>query len=133
MRPLSAGNATPIRAVLAVIAITALAMALASSAGARPQRFEGYVGGAATGKGTNFYVGDGLNLVFRDSYRSYTRYRVCWTRGAGRRCWSGETGSRKVRDKIFTAAPSSVGTYNVTWYVGGKAVASWSFYNNVGD
>ena len=78
-------------------------------------------------------VGDGLNLVFTDTYRSYTSYSVCWTRGAGRHCWHRTTGRRKDKSVIFTAAPSSVGTYRTTWYVNGQAVASWTFYNAIGD
>lgn len=104
--------------------------ATASSARAR---FDGHVSGAATGPGHSFVVGDGLNLVFRDYRRSYTRYRVCWTRGHGTRCWRRTTGKRGHASTIFTAAPGNVGTYVVTWSVRGRAVARWSFYNGVGD
>jgi hypothetical protein len=78
-------------------------------------------------------VGDGLNLVLTDTYRSDTPYTVCWTRGAGRRCWHRTTGRRKHKSVIFSAAPSSVGTYRTTWYVNARAVASWTFYNAIGD
>jgi hypothetical protein len=74
-----------------------------------------------------------LNLVFIDTYRSYTSYTACWTRGAGRRCWHRTTGRRKHKSFIFTAAPSSVGTYRATWYVHSGAVASWTFDNAIGD
>lgn len=122
------------RAALTTLAVALyVLMGLAPAAVARPHRFDGYVAGAATGKGTAFVVGDGLYLVFRDSYRSFTPYRVCWTRGAGKRCWRSETGRRNRRAKIFAAAPSSVGTYRTTWYVSGHQVASWNFFNGVGD
>lgn len=96
-------------------------------------RFEGYVAGVGSGKGHSFIIGNGLNLVFVDHERSRTRYRVCWTRGAGRECWSRRTGSVGKPSKIFTAAPTHVGRYVTTWYVRGRAVARWSFSNGPGD
>ena len=117
-------------------ACAALALAgalVATAADARTTRFHAYVGGAATGAGHSFFVGDGIRLVFVDTFRSGTEYRVCWTRGAGRRCWTRTSGRRGHASTIFTAAPSSVGTYRTTWYVAGRPIASWSFYNGLGD
>jgi hypothetical protein len=118
--------------VATALAVLLLA-ALPTTAQSRPARFHAYVGGVATGPGHDFIVGNGLNLVFVDTYRSNTDYRVCWTRGQGRRCWSRTTGRRKRRSVIFTAAPQSVGTYTTTWYVDGRAVARWTFTNGPGD
>jgi hypothetical protein len=118
----------------ALLAGLALLLALAPTATAAPSsRVEAHVGGAVSGAGHQFMVGDGLNLVFTDNYRSYTPYKVCWTKGTGTKCWHRTTGRRKHRSVIFTAAPSSVGTYRATWYVGGNVVAGWSFYNAIGD
>ena len=108
---------------------------LASVATADARRFDGYVGGAATGKGHHFVVGDGINLVFLDRRQSFTAYRVCWHRlhHSHHRCWSAETGRRGHKHRIFTAAPSFVGTYVVKWSVKGRRKARWSFHNGVGD
>jgi hypothetical protein len=115
--------------------ILALSLAFAASPASADasSRFGAYVGGAATGAGHQFMVGDGLNLVFTDHHRSYTPYQVCWTKETGTKCWLRTSGRRKHKNVIFTSAPSSVGTNRATWYVGGKAVASWSFYNAIGD
>ena len=118
------------RSAIAAIVLSLLCAAGSASAATR---FNAYVGGGATGPGHRFMVGDGLNLVFTDTYRSYTSYTVCWTRGAGRQCWHRTTARRKHKNVIFAAAPASVGTYRTTWYVNGRAVASWSFYNGIGD
>jgi|tagenome__1003787_1003787.scaffolds.fasta_scaffold20977140_3 hypothetical protein len=118
----------------ALLAGLALSLVLAPTASAAPSdRFAAHVGGAATGPGHRFMVGDGLNLVFTDNYRSYTSYKVCWTKGTGTRCWHRTTGRHKHKSVIFTASPSGIGTYRATWYVGGNAVAGWSFYNAIGD
>ena len=121
-----------IGAVASCLLVTASLLA-AGAAGARSARFHAHVDGVETGPGHRFVVGDGLNLVFVDTYRSHTAYRVCWSRGAGRRCWDRSTATRGHASRIFTAAPQNVGTYVVTWSVSGRAVARWSFYNDVGD
>lgn len=69
----------------------------------------------------------------QDKKQSFTSYRVCWTRGAGTRCWKRTTESKGRKSVILAAAPGSVGTYTTTWRVGGKVVAHWSFYNGQGD
>lgn len=123
-----------IRALLpAGLLICCLSFVLPSAAAGN--RFEGYVGGAATGKGHHFVVGDGINLVFVDRTSSFTSYRVCWHRlhHHHRRCWDGETGPEGRPDRIFTAAPSFSGVYIVQWSVGGHRRAQWRFYNGVGD
>lgn len=118
-------NTAPLILVVLISAATALAT---------PRRFDGYVGGAATGRGRSFVVGDGLNLVFRDRRHGGTRYRVCWTGRAGdARCWSRRTGARGRANSIFTAAPERVGRYSVRWSVNRRVVARWWFYNGVGD
>jgi hypothetical protein len=45
----------------------------------------------------------------------------------------GETGPRGKKDRIFTAAPSNVGTYIVKWTVNHRRKALWRFYNGIGD
>jgi hypothetical protein len=102
--------------VLSCIATVALIAALSAtaSAGAAP-RFAADVAGAGTGPGHSFMVGDGLYLDFRDRAHARTRYRVCWTRGSGRRCWRRTTGAKGHRSRIFTAAPDHVGNYTATW------------------
>ena len=133
------GRAKPIMGrvrVWAIGACAALALAgalVVSTADARSTRFHAYLAGAATGAGHSFFVGDGVRLVFVDTFRSGTEYRVCWTRGAGRRCWTRTSGRRGHASTIFTAAPSSLGHYRTTWYVAGRPVASWSFFNGIGD
>jgi hypothetical protein len=117
----------------ALVALVAGSLVWATGSASASTRFHAYVGGVATGPGHRFVVGDGLNLVFIDAFRSYTSYRVCWTRGAGRRCWHRTTGGRKHKSVIFTAAPSNIGTYRATWYVESRAVASWTFHNGTGD
>jgi hypothetical protein len=121
------------RCALILLITCLLAGATASAAGA--SRFAGYVGGAVTGAGHQFYVGDGLNLVFLDSKQSFTPYRVCWHRlhRSHHRCWSGETGPAGKKDRIFTAAPQGVGPYLVKWTVRGHRKAAWRFDNGVGD
>jgi hypothetical protein len=118
---------------LALIALVCLALIATSMASA--SRFEGYVGGVATGKGRHFVVGDGINLVFIDHSQSGTPYRVCWHRlhHSHHRCWRGETGRQGHRDRIYTAAPSFVGTYIVKWTVRHHRKAIWRFHNGVGD
>jgi hypothetical protein len=97
-------------------------------------RFTGYVEGVGSGPGHAFVVGDGLNLAFRDDVASHTRYRVCWRRApAQRRCWTRRTLSVGLASKIFTPAPAAVGVYVTRWYVGGRVVATWRFYNGPGD
>jgi hypothetical protein len=95
-----------------------LALPLLAIAGGR---FEGYVAGVGSGKGHSFIVGNGLNLVFIDHQRSHTPYRVCWTRGSRRKCWTRTTGSAGRASKIFTPAPTHVAGYATTWYVRGRS------------
>jgi hypothetical protein len=125
------------RALPAVAALLAIVACLVLSLPARAmaQRFEGYVGGVVTGKGSHFYVGDGLNLVFVDHRESHTPYRVCWHRlhHSDHRCWTGETEQLGQKDRIFTAAPSNAGKYLVKWTVRHHRKASWSFVNGAGD
>jgi hypothetical protein len=123
-----------IRKMAKTAALVLLLLISAATALARPRRFDGYVGGAVTGRGHSFVVGDGLNLVFRDRRHDGTRYRVCWTDRAGAaRCWSRRTGARGRANSIFTAAPEGVGRYNVRWSVNQRVVARWWFYNGIGD
>jgi hypothetical protein len=107
---------------------------LAAVAGAQGKRFEGYARGSI-GPDHSFVVGDGFDLIFIDHQRSYTPYRVCWHRlhHSHHRCWLGETGPAGRKDRIFTAAPSSVGTYIVKWTVNHRRKALWHFHNGVGD
>jgi hypothetical protein len=117
-----------------ILLLMAAVAAAATPAGA-VTRFDAYVAGAGSGRGHSFVVGDGLYLVFSDRGAARTPYRVCWVRsdGRGRRCWTRTTGSRGAASKIFTAAPYSTGTWRATWFVRGRAVARWTFYNGVGD
>lgn len=116
--------------ILAVIGVFFLAVV----AGAEGKRFEGYASGS-TGPDHNFVVGDGFTLVFIDQKDSFTPYRVCWHRlhHSHHRCWFGETGRAGSKDRIFTAAPSSVGTYIIKWTVNHRRKALWRFHNGVGD
>lgn len=113
--------------------VLALGLVSDSPAAVRTPRFHADVSGAATGPGHHFYVGDGLNLRFRDNYRSSTGYRVCYSKGSGRRCLRGATGGHGRTSSIFIAAPGGVGTYTARWYVGGSQVANWSWFNDYGD
>lgn len=108
---------------------------IATPAQANAHRFAGWVGGAATGPGHDFFVGDALDLVFVDRRHSFTPYHVCWQHAgqSNHRCWSGTTGQRRHLDRIFTAAPSAVGTFDVSWRIHGHVVAVWTFQNHVGD
>jgi hypothetical protein len=124
-------RAVRVTSTIAVLALgAALVLPLAAIAGGR---FDGYVAGVGNGEGHSFIIGNGLNLVFIDHERSRTRYRVCWTRGSVRKCWSRSTGAVGKASKVFTAAPTHVGRYTTTWYVRGRAVARWSFSNGPGD
>jgi hypothetical protein len=108
-------------------------LASATATGAQP-RFQGYVGGAVTGKGHHFVVGDGLQIVFRDRSHAGTSYRVCWTGPShDRDCWNRRTGARGNASRIGTDAPGHVGQYNVSWMVNDRVVARWWFRNGVGD
>ena len=120
---------------LALITTFACLLAVANAGAAESGRFAGYVSGAATGAGHHFYVGDGLLLVFVDSKASFTPYRVCWHRlhHVHHRCWTGETGAAGRKDRIFTGAPGTAGTYLVKWTVRGHRKAAWRFSNGVGD
>jgi hypothetical protein len=93
--------------ILAAVGVTLFATA----ASADGKRFEGFTSGSI-GPDHTFVVGDGFSLVFVDHRHSYTPYRVCWHRlhHSHHRCWLGETGPTGRRDRIFTAAPSFVGT-----------------------
>lgn len=95
-------------------------------------RFHGDVAGVASGPGPSFVVGDGLYLRFKDSFRSETRYQVCYSKGDGRRCYKRTTGRKNRYSRVFFA-PNGVGNYTATWTVNGKRVARWSWYNGVGD
>lgn len=119
----------------ALVMLIAALLLMASPGSADAKRFSGYVAGVGSGKGHSFIVGNGLNLVLIDRWRSFTRYKVCWTRfwGRGGRCWRGRTARRGSRDLIFTAAPHRVGTFLVRWYFRGKARTRWYFYNGPGD
>jgi hypothetical protein len=123
------------RCLIAAAIVVALGAGAPSVANAK--RFHGYVAGVGSGRGHhNFIIGNGLDLVFRDTRRAHTRYRVCWVRTDGRyhRCWHPRrTGRRGKRSKIFTAAPHHVGTFRVRWRVHGHVVARWRFYNGQGD
>lgn len=112
-----------------------LLLALTATSPAAAKRFRGTVGGVATGPGHSFFIGDGLHLTFRDTRKAHTRYKVCWRRAGHRRkrCWTRRTGAVGKRSRIFTAAPSNVGTYRTAWRAHGRVVARWSFYNNPGD
>jgi hypothetical protein len=119
---------------IALLAAVATALALASP-GSAQGRFSGNVAGVGTGPGHSFVVGDGLYVNFRDRLAFSTPYVVCWQRtdGASRRCWSRQTSATNHLGRIFTAAPGRVGTFTARWYVRGRLVASWSFYNGPGD
>jgi hypothetical protein len=121
--------------LILVVAVLVLIALIVGAAAANTKRFEGYVGGTASGRGHHFVVGDGLNLVFVDRQRSHTAYRVCWHRlGHGyHRCWFAETGLAGHKERIFTAAPSRAGTYIVKWTVDRHRKAIWRFDNGVGD
>src|SRR4051812_48747247 len=97
------------------------------------RRYHGDVAGVVTGPGHSFVVGDGLYLEFRDRTHAHTRYRVCYSRGHGRRCYTRSTGARNRTHRIYIPAPGHVGTYKATWYVSGFPVTSWSWYNGIGD
>ena len=122
---------------VAVLTVACAAtVAVAASWGIPPPgfRFTGYVAGVASGPGHAFVVGDGLNLAFRDDVASRTRYRVCWVRqGIRPRCWVRRTGRVGLASKVFTAAPATVGVYVTRWYIAGRVVATWRFYNGPGD
>jgi hypothetical protein len=109
-----------------------LSGAFATSTAHASSRFHGDVAGVASGPGRSFVVGDGLLLRFKDRERNSTRYRVCYTRGHGTSCRQRSTGRRNRYSRIFFA-PSGVGTYTARWYVHGRVVASWSWYNGIGD
>ena len=88
-----------------MLAVAAL-LTGATATGAQP-RFQGYVGGAVTGKGHFFVVGDGLEIVFRDRRHAGTAYRVCWNGPShDRRCWNRRTGARGQISRIGTDALS---------------------------
>src|SRR4051794_20110641 len=118
---------------LAVLALVAVTLSAPGSATSRPTRFHADVAGPGSGPGHRFFVGDGLYLEFRDTYRSETHYRVCYSRGTGRRCWHRTTGRRGRASRVFISAPDSVGTYTATWSVSGRPVARWSWFNGPGD
>jgi hypothetical protein len=125
------------RTRIAVLGTVCLAAASASASLGQPPpgyRFTGYVEGVGSGPGHAFVVGDGLNIAFRDDAATGTPYLVCWRRGtAPRHCWSRRTGRVGLVSKIFTPAPASVGVYVTRWYVRGRLVATWRFYNGPGD
>lgn len=100
-----------------------------------PRRFQGRVSGVRSGPGHRFGVGDGLHVEFRDRARQSTSYRVCWALSSGRdrRCWNRRTGKAGAWSRISTPAPQRLGTYVVRWYLGGRAVARWSFRNGAQD
>ena len=124
-----------------ILVLVPLALAGAVAGGAStvsqpppPFRFTGYVAGGFSGPGHAFVVGDGLYVAFRDDVATGTRYRVCWFRGGVRvRCWTRRTRRIGLASKIATAAPPNVGIYVTKWYVNGRVVASWRFYNGIGD
>lgn len=97
-------------------------------------RYVAYVGGTATGAGHHFVVGDGLNLVFGDTTTAPTAYRVCWGLAihAPTRCASRTTVSKAGTSRIFIA-PQVVGNWVARWYVAGRLVASWTWYQGPGD
>ena len=120
------------RITTAVIALAFGIAVFAASSSARAARFHGDVAGVATGPGHHFFVGDGLYLRFRDTYRSYTPYKVCYSRGRGTACFRRTTGAVARTSRIFFAPPG-VGNYTARWYVRGGQVASWTWFNDVGD
>lgn len=131
-RPISRPGIGTLAATLTVIAVL---LAVLSAPSEARSRFGAYVGGAATGPGHSFFVGDGLDLVFVDRGRAGTRYRVCWRKrsGGNRRCFIRRTGARGRRSVIFTPAPGAVGLFIVRWSVGRHLVARFRFVNHVGD
>jgi hypothetical protein len=125
------------RTGIAALGVVCVAAASASGSPGQPPpqyRFTGYVEGVGTGPGHSFFVGDGLNLAFRDDVASQTPYRVCWRHFPGaRRCWTRRTRRVGLASKIFTPAPGNVGVYVTRWYVNGRIVATWRFYDGPGD
>lgn len=123
--------------MIVALSLACVAAASASASLGQPPdryRFTGYVEGVGSGPGHSFIVGNGLNVAFRDDVASRTRYRVCWQRvPARRRCWTRRTGRIGLASKIFTPAPANVGVYVTRWYVSGRVVATWRFYNGPGD
>jgi hypothetical protein len=124
------------RTSVAILTVACAAVVVAASAGQPPPgfRFTGYVEGVGRGPGHSFRVGNGLRLAFRDDVSNGTRYRVCWAhRGTRARCWARRTGFVGKLSKVSTAAPVVVGVFVTRWYVAGRVVASWRFYNGPGD
>jgi len=125
------------RLALALLVLAAAVVLGVPVSAAQPPpafRFTGYVEGVGSGPGHAFFVGDGLQLAFRDDSRAHTLYRVCWSKaGAPRRCWTRRTGRAGLTSKVFAAAPSNPGVYAARWYVNGRSVATWRFYVRLGD
>jgi hypothetical protein len=88
----------------------------------------------ALGAGHHFYVGDGLYLTFSAPVTAPVRYRVCWGLAghAPTRCASGSVPTKVSKSKIFVA-PQVVGNWVARWYVAGRQVASWAWYQDYGD
>lgn len=87
--------------------------------------------GAASGPGHAFVVGDGLNLVFHEAIVHPLPSVLDARRGHALLATNDPTHSEQVRD--LYRGPSSVGTYTTTWYVAGKPVDRWTFYNGRSD
>src|SRR5690349_3183158 len=62
------------------LALVAFALALMPSQAAAAHRYSGWVEGAGSGRGHDFMVGDGLNVVFVDRRHKHTHYTACWHR-----------------------------------------------------
>jgi hypothetical protein len=122
------------RGIAATLVLGVVLLIPVITAEATTERVDGYVGGAVTGKGREFGVGDGLRIVFHDRTGARTRYTVCW-KGPHHdiRCWHRTTGKAGRASAIGTVAPEHLGRYNVTWRVNRRAVAHWWFENGLGD
>lgn len=118
--------------ITTLVAVVVSLACMSAGATAQAARFHGDVAGTATGPGHQFMIGDGLYLRFRDSNRSYTAYKVCYSRGHGTACYRRTTGRAGHISRIFFT-PEGVGNYTARWYVRGRQVASWSWYNAIGD
>jgi hypothetical protein len=121
---------------IVVVAVIVLVGALLSSpAHGATRHFGAAVEGVATGPGHQFFVGDGIELVFKDRRHEFVRYKVCirHTASGWTKCYRRVAGSRGRRSSIFRAAPETVGSWTATWYAHSRRAAGWAFYIGPGD
>jgi len=117
----------PGRLPILLLALATLALLFAAPAPVEARAYRAFVGCGADfpEPDHNCSIGD-APAAYLKPFRKAVRYRVCVRNPAGRTgCRRGRAVRRRY-DWLYVAR-GAVGSYRVTWFVGGKRVARWRY------